>query len=102
MGLNNQYNEFLDFDADSSGSINNAEMTNYLQKKGFAFSPQLYSYILGRFTAPNGQANISFDFFVRILARFEHLKYEFQNLPQNKNKSYNNTQLEKFIGQHFF
>lgn len=48
------------------------------------------------------QQKVTFDIFVRIIARFENLRNEFRQLPQNKNKQLDHLQLEQFIAQKFF
>jgi len=102
--LNNQYNEFLDIDLDFSGTIDSRELSNALKKKGFDCTQNFYNYLFGEMMRRNlvPQQKVTFDIFVRIIARFENLRNEFRQLPQNKNKQLDHLQLEQFIAQKFF
>jgi hypothetical protein len=47
------------------------------------------------------QDKVTFDLYVRLIARFENLRTEFKNLPQNRNRPIDNLELEKYLAQRF-
>ena len=47
------------------------------------------------------QDKVTFDLYVRLIARFENLRTEFKNLPQNRNRTIDNLELEKYLAQRF-
>lgn len=101
--INNQYNEFLDIDLDFSGSIDSQELANALRRKNYTFSADFFNFLFFELSKRSGKQTISFDIYVRVTARFDQLKYDFKNSPQNRgNSNVNSMQLEQFIKQYFF
>jgi hypothetical protein len=47
------------------------------------------------------QDKVTFDLYVRLIARFENLRTEFKNLPHNRNRTIDNLELEKYLAQRF-
>ncbi len=103
VGVTEQFNEFLDIDRDSSGFIDSAELSEAMRSRGFSFSPNLYNYLVQEVSRIyNKQNGISFDLYVRIIARFDYLKQRFAQLdPATKSSQYRNG-LENFVGRNFF
>lgn len=101
MEINQLFNEFLDIDLDFSGSIDRRELSNALQRKGFQFSPDFYNWLFFELGKLNGKEQISFDIYVRVIAKISKMKFDFKNMPQNQNNNDPN-QLEQFCRQYFF
>ncbi|CAF0964823.1 unnamed protein product [Brachionus calyciflorus] len=95
-GLSVQYNEFLDVDQDSSGLIDSRELSNSLRRKGFNFSQEVIDFIVNEISRRSGKHGISFDIYVRVTARFENLRNEYNRLP------YKNIPLDIYIRDRFF
>ena len=96
-GLTGQFNEFLDFDADNSGSIDGRELTNIMRRKGYNFSPDLFNYVVYEISRRSGKNGVSFDTYVRVIARFDFLRTQY-----NSNKQLQNMPLEAYIRNSFF
>jgi Ca2+-binding EF-hand superfamily protein len=94
--LNAQYNEFLDFDADSSGFIDGRELANVLRRKGYSFSPDLFNYIVNEISRRSGKNGINFDTYVRVIARFDFLRSAYNRSPNM------GVPLEKYVRDSFF
>ncbi len=98
VGINNQYIEFLDIDVDFSGSIDSNELANALNKKGYNFSPNFYTFITDELSKRTRKRTITFDMYVRILARMDFLRHHFNTSSQiNRSKNF-----EHFIANNFF
>ena len=76
--LNGQFNEFLDFDSDNSGSIDGRELGNIMRRKGYNFSSDIFNYIVGEISKRSGKNGVTFDTYVRVIARFDHLRNQWQ------------------------
>lgn len=96
VGLNMQFNEFLDIDRDSSGFIDSRELASAMHRKGFNFSPEIFEYIVSEISRRSGKQGISFDIYVRLAARFEALRNEYNRMPVK------NMPLEMFVRSKFF
>jgi Ca2+-binding EF-hand superfamily protein len=94
--LNAQYNEFLDMDTDFSGYINGRELENSMRRRGHQYSPDIYNYITYEISRRTGRNGISFDLFVRVLARLEYLRAQFASKGQHI------SQLENYVRMNFF
>ena len=94
--LNSQYNEFLDFDTDNSGTIDGRELTNIMRRKGHNYSPDLFQYVAGEIARRSGKPGISFDTYVRCVARFDFLRNQYQRSGQNS------MPLEAYVRNYFF
>lgn len=96
--LNAQLNEFYDFDADNSGSIDGRELGNILHRKGYQFSPDLFNYIVYEISRRSGKPGVTFDTYVRVIARFDFLRDQYHRNPQLQRS----VPLEKYIRDSFF
>jgi Ca2+-binding EF-hand superfamily protein len=99
--INEQYNEFLDIDLDSSGYIDNNELEIALRNKGFKMSSKFYYDLVNEIIKRNRLNGISFDIFVRIISRFTQLKNEYK-LSNNYKDNYDSQYIEKFYRDKFF
>jgi Ca2+-binding EF-hand superfamily protein len=99
--INEQYNEFLDIDLDSSGYIDNNELENALRNKGFKMSSKFYYDLVNEIIKRNRLNGISFDIFVRIISRFTQLKNEYK-LSNNYKDNYDSQYIEKYYRDKFF
>ncbi|RNA27078.1 programmed cell death 6 [Brachionus plicatilis] len=81
VGLNIQFNEFLDIDRDSSGFIDSRELASSMYSKGYQFSPETFDYVVNEISRRSGKQGISFDIYVRVAARFEALRNEYNRMP---------------------
>lgn len=98
IGLTNQFNEFLDYDQDFSGTIEANELCALLNNKGFCLTKSFYDFLFSSLLARIGSSNITFDIYVRVLARLEFLCNEYAA----KNQNSNNYNLENYIKNYFF
>lgn len=98
MYINEQYNDFLDIDLDFSGFIDGQELASALINKGYvSLSTQFFEDLvkeIKKFTKTNG---ISFDVFIRIIARMNQLNDQFK-----KSSDYNVLHLEDYLKKKFF
>lgn len=98
MYINEQYNDFLDIDLDFSGFIDGQELASALINKGYvSLSTQFFEDLvkeIKKFTKTNG---ISFDVFIRIIARMNKLNDQFK-----KSSDYNVLHLEDYLKKKFF
>lgn len=79
-GINNQYNEFLDFDKDSSGTIDSSELTSLLSKKGYNLNKEFIESLMNAIYRYTGRRNsVTFDLYVRIIARIDHLRNNYNH-----------------------
>ncbi len=97
VGVNNQYNEFLDYDQDFSGTIDSNELTNSLKRKGYNLNSNFIESLIREVNRYSGGKNaVSFDLYVRIIARIDHLRSIF-----NQHK-HDRSNFENFIKEKFF
>lgn len=97
VGINNQYNEFLDYDQDFSGTIDSSELTNSLKRKGYNLNSNFIESLIREVNRYSGGKNdVSFDLYVRIIARIDHLRSIF-----NQHK-HDRSNFENFIKEKFF
>jgi Ca2+-binding EF-hand superfamily protein len=96
--LNAQYNEFLDYDTDSSGTMNGYELGNVLSRKGYTFSPDLFNYVVGEISRRSGRNGVTFDTYVRVIARFDFLRAQYNRL----NNMQRSVSLENYMRNNFF
>jgi Ca2+-binding EF-hand superfamily protein len=94
MGVNRQYNEFLDADADYSGTIDGNELTRALQRAGHHLSPATANFLASEICRRNNTSGINFDLYVRVLARMDFLRAEHQRTGQ--------APFDQFIRNSFF
>lgn len=98
MYINEQYNDFLDIDLDFSGFIDGQELASALINRGYlSLSTQFFDDLvkeIKKFTKTNG---ISFDVFIRIIARMNQLNDKFK-----KSSDYNVLHLEDYLKKKFF
>ena len=96
-GINQQFNDFLDMDRDSSGFIDGRELTAALHRRGFTdLSPDLFNYIVYELSRRNGVSGINFDLYVRTIARLDYLRAQYYRNP------YNSVPFDQFVRQSFF
>lgn len=101
--INGMFNEFLDVDLDFSGSIDNRELSNSLRRKGYNFSQGFYDFLFFELSKMTGKQQISFDIYVRVITKMGKLRFDFKNMPQNRNNpNVNPGQFEQFVRQYFF
>lgn len=96
VDLNVQYNEFLDIDQDMSGFVDSRELSNSLRRKGYNFSPEIFDFIVNEISRRSGKRGITFDLYVRVSARFDALRNEYNRMP------YKNVPMDIFIRDRFF
>jgi Ca2+-binding EF-hand superfamily protein len=115
IGINNQFNEFLDIDEDFSGTIDSHELANALRKKSYNFSDMFYKYLTDEMSKRMHRA-ITFDMYVRVIARLDYLRQEYNKNNSFKNKSHghslfqqknshsnnSSTGMEHYIANSFF
>ena len=73
VDINNQYNEFLDIDADCSGSIDARELAAALQRKRYPLSAAFYDRLVAMIAERTRSRALSFDLYVRVIARLDFL-----------------------------
>lgn len=95
VGINEQMNAFLDIDMDSSGSIDMNELNRLLKSRRMEFSPSFFNFLFNDLNRRLGINKITFDIYVRLIARIDKLKNDFQQ--QNINQNF-----ENYIKTHFF
>lgn len=95
--LNEEYENFLMMDTDGSGSIDQAEFTDAIMRKGHEFSHEFFKYIMDEVYRKTGQYGIQFDNYIRIAARFEFLCKTYKNTPY-----YHKHPLESYLKKTFF
>ena len=101
--INRFFNEFLDIDLDMSGSIDSRELASSLNRKGYGFSQDFFNWLFFEISKTTGKQAISFDIYVRVITKFDKMKADFKNMPQNRNSpNVNVGQLEQFIRQYYF
>lgn len=101
--INRFYNEFLDIDLDMSGSIDSRELASALHRKGYGFSQDFFNWLFFELSKTTGRQAISFDIYVRVITKFDKMRTDFKNMPQNRNSpNINIGQLEQFVRQYFF
>lgn len=96
VGLNEQYNEFLDTDTDQSGSIEPDELHQMLSRRmGVAFSPSFYQFLFQGIAVHTHSNRITFDLYVRLIARLDKLAYDYNSLVHGLD-------FEEFARNNFF
>ena len=88
LHINEQFNDFLDIDTDFSGSIESLELAEFFKQKGFQFSPNFYKHILDIVSINSGNNAITFDYYLKLRARFDQLNNEFGNSNFNNKENY--------------
>ena len=103
IGINNQYNDFLDIDVDFSGTIDSVELATVLRKKNCNFSQNFFNYFIEELAKRTGKNSISFDMYVRVIARIDYLRQQF-NQERNKNAQNGDQSknIEYYIANQFF
>jgi len=97
IGINNQFNEFLDYDQDFSGTIDSGELANALGKKGYNLNNNFIDALIREVNRYCGGKNsVSFDLYVRIIARIDHLRDIFHQSKLDR------SHFENFIKEKFF
>ena len=102
QGINLQFNEFLDIDKDSSGTIDSSELAGYLHRKGYKFTKSFYDALmfeLSKLTHSN--SGVSFDLYVRVIAKIDYLRNQFNHFNQHSYQS-NTGNLEDYVKENFF
>lgn len=95
IGINNQFNDFLDIDTDFSGSIDMNELAQYFQSKGFNFRTNFFNFLISTIATRTGTSNISFDIYLKIRARMDQLNIDYQRNRIREEK-------EVYFGKNFF
>ena len=88
MHINEQFNDFLDIDTDFSGSIESSELAKFFKQKGYQFSYNFYKHILDIVLVNSGNNAITFDYYLKLRARFDQLNNEFSNSNFNNKENY--------------
>jgi Ca2+-binding EF-hand superfamily protein len=105
-GINREYNEFLDIDEDFSGTIDEHELQNVLNKKSIYLSKPFFKHLTDNLKFRTNNNGITFDIYVRVLALIQHLITMYRNIPQNRNKINQpgaiDWNLETFLRDNFF
>lgn len=73
FNINNLFNEFLDYDLDSSLTIDPIELETLLSKKGYQLSNQFFEFFYRELKNRMNISKITFDIYVRISARLDYL-----------------------------
>lgn len=95
LGINNQYNEFLDIDQDFSGVIDMSELSAYFRTKGFNFANRFFIFLMDSIAHRTGSRSINFDIYLKVRARFDQLNAEYQRHRVTEEK-------ETYFGRNFF
>jgi Ca2+-binding EF-hand superfamily protein len=95
IGINEQMNEFLDLDADSSGTIEANELNQLLKNRRLRFSGELLAFLFDGIQRTTGSPKVTFDIYVRLIARLDNL------ISQHK-ASRSNQNLENYLKLNFF
>lgn len=96
IGINEQFNDFIDIDTDFSGSIDINELAQYFRTKGFNFNPNFYRFVMETISKRTGRADVNFDIYLKIRGRFDQLNAEYQRTgTRNESKEF-------FFGKKFF
>ena len=96
--INNQYNEFLDYDKDFSGSIDSSELTSLLSNKGYDLNRHFIDSLMNEVSKHTGKRNsVSFDLYARIVARIDHLRNVFNQTRLNSRINF-----QIFLTENFF
>ena len=88
----------MDIDRDFSGTVDGRELESALRRRGFSnFTPDIFQYVIYEMSRRTGTNGINFDLYVRVTARFEYLRDQY-----NQNRSLQNMPLEQYIKANFF
>lgn len=80
--LNEEYVKFLLADSDGNQTIDAKELNDFFLKRGFSFDSSFSKYIVNTIKL-NTQNDITFDQFIRIMARVENLFEFYKNSSNN-------------------
>lgn len=97
--INQQYGEFLDIDVDGSGSIDQAELRNLFVRRRLNFSPAFFQFLFNGIFARTSSNRITFDIYVRLVARFDKLYADYRE-KGNREQEFENYVRMKFF-KHF-
>ena len=95
--LNDEYENFLMMDTDGSGSIDVAEFSAALRKRGYNFGDKFYRHLFDEIRKKTGQQGIMFDNYIRVAARFDYLCKFYRITPY-----YQKISLEAYLKKTFF
>ena len=70
--LNEEYFKFVMADRDGSETIDSEELREFLEQRGYEFDTNFCTFVVETIKI-NTENDISFDFFCRIMARFDYL-----------------------------
>lgn len=73
FSINNLFNEFLDYDLDSSQTIDPMELESLLAKKGYQLSRHFFEFFYRELRNRMNISKITFDIYVRISAKLDYL-----------------------------
>lgn len=99
VGINEQYNEFLDTDVDGSGSVEMNELNELLRKRRLTFSSSFYHFLFAGIFSRIQSNRITFDIYVRLIARLDKLLFDY-NRQSHGHKREND--FESFVRANFF
>ncbi len=113
IGINDQFNEFLDIDVDFSGTIDSNELAMSLNKKNYNLSRQFFNYLCEELSKRTRKNAITFDMYVRVIARIDSLRKQYfqMNNHAGSNHFHNSNDyrsvadqrsMEHFIANNFF
>jgi len=99
IGINSQFNEFLDYDKDSSGTIDSKEFAFLLSSKGYNLNRDFLDNLMNEVYRYAGRRNsVTFDLYVRIIARLDHLRNTFnQNQSRHHKSNFQTYLIENFF-----
>ncbi len=95
--INDEYNKFLIYDADSSGTIGVAELANLLSNRGLRVNQQTINYIVSHIEQML-QKRIPFDVYCRVNARFDYLSKSYRMMQSQ----FGNQPFEQYLINNFF
>ena len=80
--INEEYSRFLSADEDGSQTIEPDELEHFIEERGYKIEKTFYNFIVESIKVKTGKG-ISFDYFCRIMARFDQLIdfYNFELAP---------------------
>lgn len=97
VNLSDEYEAFLMMDSDDSGSIDIDEFSAALDKKGYEFTSDFYRMIMREIERKTNFANIRFDNYIRVAARFDFLTNTYKKTPYFHKES-----LQSYLTKTFF
>jgi Ca2+-binding EF-hand superfamily protein len=106
MAINDYFNEFLDIDNDSSSTIDSNELAMALRQRDYLnISHHVLDFIINSISSKHGSNGITFDLFVRVLARFDTIKDDYDRFMIETQKSGDNRDaytFDSFVKNYFF